>query len=517
MRQSRSHPLFLNVEVQILAPAPLSLLTTSVFTETETSTASTPISKRVCFTRPSKRKRKGLSRTPTMARQKPPKPLTATLSPKTLILDNGAHTIKAGYSTLNATTPPPGNETCRTIPNTIVRSQRDKRTYIGSELHDCVDFGELAFKRPVEKGYVVSWESQKAIWENEFFDPANKESSDVYCPDPSETNLVLTEAPNAPAALQKHCDEMVFEEFGFGNYWRTVAPVLSAYGVSPFEGGDGETESGKAMECALIVDVGYSHSTVTPMFQGRALQGACKRLEVGGKTLTNQLKDLVSTRQFELRKEDWMANQIKEDVCFVSLDFENDLERTWKGGSRDRREIDHSIVLDYVLPDYEDIKRGFARAHDPGFNARKRQLGIGGPREDILVLANERFTVPELLFTPSDIGMQSEGLVGTILQSLDALPKGLWQTFLANVVVIGGTSKLPGLVQRLEADLRMRLPETFVVRVGQPEDPIKHAWSGGARLAQNEEAMKQLVVSKQEYMEHGDVWVRRKFAGKLGR
>jgi actin-related protein 6 len=456
-----------------------------------------------------------------MARQKPPKPPTATLSPKTLILDNGAHTIKAGYSVLNATSDTTAKSSsegnCRIIPNTIARSQRDKRTYIGSELHDCVDFGELAFKRPVEKGYVVSWESQKAIWENEFFDPANKESSDVYCPDPSETNLVLTEAPNAPAALQKHCDEMVFEEFGFGNYWRTVAPVLSAYGVSPFEGGDGETESGKAMECALIVDVGYSHSTVTPMFQGRALQGACKRLEVGGKTLTNQLKDLVSTRQFELRKEDWMANQIKEDVCFVSLDFENDLERTWKGGSRDRREIDHSIVLDYVLPDYEDIKRGFARAHDPGFNARKRQLGIGGPREDILVLANERFTVPELLFTPSDIGMQSEGLVGTILQSLDALPKGLWQTFLANVVVIGGTSKLPGLVQRLEADLRMRLPETFVVRVGQPEDPIKHAWSGGARLAQNEEAMKQLVVSKQEYMEHGDVWVRRKFAGKLGR
>jgi actin-related protein 6 len=271
------------------------------------------------------------------------------------------------------------------------------------------------------------------------------------------------------------------------------------------------------MECALVVDVGYSHSTVTPMFQGRALQGACKRLEVGGKTLTNQLKDLVSTRQFELRKEDWMANQIKEDVCFVSLDFENDLERTWKGGSRDRRQIDHSVVLDYVLPDYEDIKRGFARAHDPGFNARKRQLGIGGPREDILILANERFTVPELLFTPSDIGMQSEGLVGTILQSLDALPKGLWQAFLANVVVIGGTSKLPGLVQRLEADLRMRLPETFAVRVGQPEDPIKHAWSGGARLAQNEEAMKQLVVSKHEYMEHGDIWVRRKFAGKLGR
>lgn len=451
-----------------------------------------------------------------MAKQKAAKPQPAGLANKTLILDNGAHSIKAGYSHLNATSPPSLDD-CRVIPNTIARSQRDKLTYIGSEVDECLDFGELAFKRPVEKGFVVNWESEKAIWENEFFNKAKSgDEHSLHCGAPGETNLILTEAMNSPIALQRNCDEMVFEEFGFGNYWRAVAPILSAYGNSPFEG-DASRPAGAAMECALVVDAGYSHTMVTPLFQGKALQGACRRLEIGGKTLTNQLKDLVSTRQFELRKEDWMANQIKEDVCYVSRDFEGDLERVWKGGSKDPREVDHSIVVDYVLPDYENIKRGFARPHDPGFNARKRQLGIGGPREDIVILANERFTVPELVFTPSDIGMQSEGLVGTIMQSLEGLPKGLWQGFLANIVVVGGTSKLPGFVQRLEADLRTKLPEEFALRVGLPEDPVKNAWHGGARLAQNEEAMKQLVVSRQEYFENGDVWVRRKFAGKLGR
>lgn len=449
---------------------------------------------------------------PVMPRQKQSKPPAAGLATKTLILDNGAHTIKAGYSLLNATSPP-SLDNCHVIPNTIARSQRDKRTYVGSELDECQDFGELAFKRPVEKGFLVNWESEKAIWEHEFFNAGN---TGLQCEAPEETNLILTEALSAPIALQRHCDEMVFEEFGFGNYWRAVAPSLSAYGASPFKG-DAERPMGTPMECAIVVDVGYSHTTTTPLFQGKPLHSACRRLEIGGKTLTNQLKDLVSMRQFELRKEDWMANQIKEDVCFVSQNFEQDLERVWKGGSKDPREVDHSIVVDYVLPDYESIKRGFARAHDPSFNARKRQLGIGGPREDLVVLANERFTVPELVFTPSDIGMQSEGIVGTILQSLEALPKGLWQAFLANVVVVGGTSRLPGFVERLEADLRTKLPEEYAVRVGLPEDPVKHAWTGGARLARNEEAMKQLVVSKQEYMENGDVWVRRKFAGKLGR
>lgn len=43
---------------------------------------------------------------PVMPRQKQSKPPAAGLATKTLILDNGAHTIKAGYSLLNATSPP---------------------------------------------------------------------------------------------------------------------------------------------------------------------------------------------------------------------------------------------------------------------------------------------------------------------------------------------------------------------------------------------------------------------------
>lgn len=441
-----------------------------------------------------------------MARQKAQPPPAAGLSPNTLILDNGAHTIKAGFSSFNATNQP-SPDSCHIIPNTIALSKRDKRTYIGSELDSCEDFGEVAFRRPVEKGYIVNWEGEKAIWEHDF--------KKLRC-EPNETNLVLTEAPNAPAALQKNADEMVFEEFGFANYWRCVGAGLNAYAPPPFDGVK-MADAGTPMECAMVVDAGYSHTIVTPLFQGRPLQTGVRRLEVGGKTLTNHMKDIVSTRQFELRKEEWMATQIKEDVCFVSLDFDNDLQRVWKGGSKDPRPVDHSIVVDYVLPDYENIKRGFARPHDPSFSARKRQLGIGGPREDLVVLANERFTVPELVFNPSDIGMQAEGVVGTILQSLETVPKGLWQAFLANVVVVGGTSKLPGFRDRLEADLRSQIPEDYMLRVGQPQDPIKNAWLGGARLAQNEEAMKQLVVSQPEYFENGDIWVRRKFAGKLGR
>lgn len=210
--------------------------------------------------------------------------------------------------------------------------------------------------------------------------------------------------------------------------------------------------------------------------------------------------------------------EIKEDVCFVSQSFTTDLEGTWKGGLKDPRDIDPTIVVDYVLPDYEAVKRGFARPHNPKISRKERALGLdGGPREHIVTIGNERFTVPELLFTPSDIGMQQEGLPGTILQSIYSLPKGLWQPFLANILVVGGSSKFPGLMERLEAELRTSVSDDYAIRIARAEDPLKNVWLGGACLARNQSLLKDLVVTRQEYLEHGDVWTRRKFAGKAER
>jgi actin-related protein 6 len=127
----------------------------------------------------------------------------------TLVIDNGAYTMKAGLCTRDKPPPEP-----RVIPNCMARD-REKKVYIGSGLEKCKDFGEIVFRRPVEKGYLVNWEAEKEIWEHEFFE----DKSPLKC-DPSETGLVLTEAPNAFPVLQTNCDQVVFEEFGFASYLR---------------------------------------------------------------------------------------------------------------------------------------------------------------------------------------------------------------------------------------------------------------------------------------------------------
>jgi len=82
----------------------------------------------------------------------------------TLVIDNGAFTIKAGFVSAQ-----PDLKDCQVIPNCIAKD-RDRNVWIGSDISNRKDFGELVIRRPVEKGYVVNWEAERAIWNHSFFD-----------------------------------------------------------------------------------------------------------------------------------------------------------------------------------------------------------------------------------------------------------------------------------------------------------------------------------------------------------
>ncbi|TAQ84335.1 hypothetical protein B7494_g7346 [Chlorociboria aeruginascens] len=401
---------------------------------------------------------------------------------QTLVVDNGAYTIKAGFSSLNSASEP------RIIPNCMARD-RDKKVYIGSQLEKCKDFGDIAFRRPVEKGYLVNWEAEKEIWEHEFFD----EKAPLHC-DPRETGLLLAEAPNALPALQTNCDQIVFEEFGFARYYR--CPSLNAYNdiQATFKGPARDDSNGLLpAEIVLLIDCGYSHTTITPLLQGRPLQSAIRRLDVGGKLMTNYLTRLLSLRQYDMRNDTYLVNEIKEACSYVTKDFKGDMEKTWKGTKGERREAfltGGGIAKDYVLPDYHNRSKGYVRDHDPSMTGKLRKLAATGKpieaAEDILTLRNERFTVPELLFNPSDIGMRQSGIAQLVMESLSCLPMGLWPGLLANIIVVGGSAKIEGFIWRLQLEIKALAPTECIVRVARPADPIISTWLGGAALAKDE-------------------------------
>ena len=310
------------------------------------------------------------------------------------------------------------------------------------------------------------------------------------------------------------------------------------------------------MECLLVIDSGFSHTIVTPVYNGCPIQRAIRRLDFSGKHITNLLREVVSVRYFDLSQDIKVVNDIKEDVCFVSQDFRADMERTWKGnkdtrktreppsppadpepgdhdGEDDEMEVDEAeperradqkppspvqeeeLRIDYVLPDGLHLTRGYARPHNPlASRSKKRKDPSGLPESDELsmTLGSERFTTPEILFTPSDIGSQQPGIGQVVMQSLSVLPPLLQATFLANVLVVGGNAKMPGFVQRVQSDVRSLAKDDWMVRVRCMDDPTTSTWLGGARLASNREAVRRIGVSKAEYDEHGSAWVGRRFA-----
>lgn len=70
--------------------------------------------------------------------------------------------------------------------------------------------------------------------------------------------------------------------------------------------------------CGIIVDSGFSFTHTVPIYEGRIVHKACRRIDLGGKALTNLLKETISNRHFNMMDETVLINSIKERLCFVS-------------------------------------------------------------------------------------------------------------------------------------------------------------------------------------------------------
>lgn len=209
---------------------------------------------------------------------------------------------------------------------------------------------------------------------------------------------------------------------------------------------------------------------------------------------------------------------MKEDVSFVSLDLKSDLEKTWKGSSKSAAgtgpgEASPDLRIEYVLPDGLNVNRGFSRPFDPSVEAAKRRKAAAAHGDEaVMILGNERFSIPEIMFNPADVGSKQPGLADCIVQSLSKLPPLVQATMVANTVVVGGNANIPGFVERLESDLRTKVRAEWLVRVRRMQNPVTSTWLGGARLAVDHRGnLEKYAVTKEQYMEYGSAWTARHF------
>jgi actin-related protein 6 len=76
----------------------------------------------------------------------------------------------------------------------------------------------------------------------------------------------------------------------------------------------------------LVVDSGFSFTHVVPVFRGRIIPAGVRRIDVGGKLLTNHLKELVSFRQWYMMDQTSVIEHAKAECCYVTERWNEDWE-----------------------------------------------------------------------------------------------------------------------------------------------------------------------------------------------
>ena len=352
--------------------------------------------------------------------------------------------------------------------------------------------------RPVDRGYIVNWGAQQDIWSHAI--------SHILQVDPKSCVLLVTEPMNNFSSLRESMDQVVLDDLGFRGYYCCPAPCLAFYharhlltsGAIPCT----PTQRTAAQAgCGLILDCGFSFCHAAPFFDGRLMEDNARRVNIGGRALSNHFKELISFRSINLMEEGYLVEQIMTKICFFSQDFQGDLQKAKAVGSSPFR-------VSWVLPDglgSNNIGYQFGGPDDPRVAQQAQQASpaeemknntVGQNRPDptaILNVNNERFSVPEVVFSPADIGMEQAGISEAVMQSIEACPGSIRGLLWSNIVVVGGLAKYPGIQARLEKELRSLAPDDCEVRVFMPEDPVNFAWQGGSLMVNQGDFARRMI------------------------
>ncbi|NXX36686.1 ACL10 protein, partial [Nicator chloris] len=222
----------------------------------------------------------------------------------------------------------------------------------------------------------------------------------------------------------------------------------------------------------LAVEAGAAVSHVTPVCEGQTLRKATRCLGVAGDHLSRHLHRLLRESPSEpsaLTKR--VLTQLKEQYCYVSLDYEGDLQE--KGSHHPAR---------FQTPDGHWISLG-----------------------------KERFCCPEPLFQPQLLQHSCPGLHQLAGQSLRSLPEPLRRRMLGNIVLSGGSSMFAGFPERMCLELNCLL-QGAGVHIEVLANPRRGtaAWAGGS-MAASLTSFRHSWMTKSEYQEHGAQYVHTKF------
>ena len=119
----------------------------------------------------------------------------------------------------------------------------------------------------------------------------------------------------------------------------------------------------------------------------------------------------------------------------------------------------------------------------------------------------ERLRAPELIFQPSMIGLVEAGIAETIEYILKRYTPEQQNRLVGNIFLTGGSAAFPGLVDRLQRELREIRPFQSKFQVNKAKNTSLDAWYGARDFGLSGN-LPEYLVTREEYEEKGGEYLK---------